>query len=520
MKRLSNLIFIFFIAVALIIQSCSTKTNNNQQPLVTTSYGDISGAREDSIFIFKGIPYAKAERFMPPQDPDAWEGVRECTTFGPVAKQVVAWINDSLMDEKELFRVNVWTQGLSDGKKRPVMLWLHGGGFHVGSSSDPMTDGKALAKKGDVVMVSVNHRLNILGFLDLSAADSKYAQSANVGMLDIVKALQWVKDNIEKFGGDPSNVTIFGESGGGGKVGTLMCMPSAKGLFNKAIIQSGTLVNVMTKEKSQSLGLTVLKNLGLTPNDVAALDTISYQSLVKAGNDAIAAINGPRVPGSPTMFGFAPSVDGEVLLQQPFTPGFANISDEIPLMIGTTLNELMRTAYGEKTLTIEQAKERLSKIYKKRTDQFVALYEKAYPDFTPQDLLSVDTIFRPFTIRTVDARSRQTSAPTYMYFLAWKSPVDSASRGSFHGLDIPLAFDNIKFRSDWTGTSEEAYELADKMSSVWLNFVKTGSPNVEGVLPAWEPYTAENGTTMYFDTECKIVNNHDRELMRFVKPLD
>src|SRR5512147_1213173 len=168
-----------------------------------------------------------------------------------------------------------------DGKKLHVMVWLHGGGCHVGSSNDPMTYGKALAKKGDVVIVSVNHRLNILGYLDLSACGPNYAQSANAGMLDIVKALEWIKNNIENFGGNPSDVTIFGESGGGGKVGTLMCMPMAKGLFQKAIIQSGTLLNVMTKEKSQALGLEVLKNLGLTPNDVNKLDTISYPVLVK-----------------------------------------------------------------------------------------------------------------------------------------------------------------------------------------------------------------------------------------------
>jgi para-nitrobenzyl esterase len=520
MRLLSNFIFLSFIAVGLLFTSCSQPTNENHDLVIETSYGKVSGYNEDSISIFKGIPYAKAERFMPPQEPDSWEGVRECLSYGPVAKQVVPWIADSLMNEKELFRVNVWTPGISDGKKRPVMFWLHGGGFHVGSSSDPMTDGKALAQKGDVVIVSVNHRLNILGFLDLSGADPKYAQSANVGMLDVVKALEWVKNNIENFGGDPSNITIFGESGGGGKVGTLMCMPSAKGLFHKAIIQSGTLVNVMTKEKSQALGLTVLKNLGLTSNDVAKLDTISYQDLLKAGNDAIASISGPRIPGSPKMFGFAPSADGEVLLQQPFSPGFANISDGIPLMIGTTLNELMRTAYAEKGLTLEQAKDRLAKVYKNRTDQFITLYEKAYPDFTPQDLLSVDTIFRPFTIMASDARVKQASAPLYCYFLAWKSPVDSASRGSFHGLDVPLAFNNIDKRSDWTGTSKEAYDVAGNMSSAWLNFAKTGNPNVEDKLPEWKPYTVAEGATMYFDTKCRIVNNHDRELMHFIKPLD
>jgi para-nitrobenzyl esterase len=520
MRLFSSFIFVFSIAVGLLFSACSPGENESRESIVKTSYGKVSGYNEDGITIFKGIPYAKAERFMPPQEPDAWEGVRECRTYGPVAKQIVPWITDSLMNEKELFSVNVWTPGISDEKKRPVMLWLHGGGFHVGSSSDPMTDGKALSQKGDVVMVSINHRLNILGFLDLSGASPKYAQSANAGMLDVVKALEWIRNNIENFGGDPSNVTIFGESGGGGKVGTLMCMPSAKGLFHKAIIQSGTLVNVMTKEKSQALGLTVLENLGLTPDDIDKIDTVSYAALVKAGNDAIASISGPRIPGSAKMFGFAPSADGEVLLQQPFSPGFANISDGIPLLIGTTLNELIRTAYGEKELTIEQAKERLAKVYNDRTGQFVKLYEKTYPNFTPQDMLSVDTVFRPFTIRTADARAEQANAPTFCYFLAWKSPVDSASRGSFHGLDIPLAFNNVDLRSDWTGTSEEAYELADKMSSSWLNFVKTGNPNVEGKLPDWQPHSVDNGTTMYFDSKSRIVNNHDRELMRFIKPLE
>jgi para-nitrobenzyl esterase len=520
MRQLISFIFIGLITTGLGFTGCSPKTSQNQKPVVKTTSGEISGRIDDSIFTFEGIPYARAERFMPPQDPEAWDGVLECIDFGPVAKQIVPWYPDSMQNEKELFSLNVWTQGLNDGKKRPVMLWLHGGGFHVGASNDPMTYGKALAKKGDVVMVSVNHRLNILGFLDLSACGPDYAQSANVGMLDIVKAMEWINNNIENFGGNPSDVTILGESGGGGKVGTLMCMPAAKGLFQKAIIQSGTLVNVMTKEKSQALGLAVLENLGLTPDDVEKLDTIAYLDLVEAGNDAIAKIAGPRKPGTVGMFGFAPSADGVVLLQQPFSPGFANISNEIPLMIGSTLNELMKTAYAEKDLTMEQAKERLAKVYGDRTNQYIELFAKAYPDYTPQDLLSIDTVFRPYTIRTADARAAEGSAPLYVYFLAWKSPVDSASKGSFHGLDIPLAFNNVDLRPDWTGNSEEAWELADKMSSAWLNFVKTGNPNVEGKLPEWNTYTAENGATMYFDKPCRIVNNHDRELMHFIKPLD
>jgi para-nitrobenzyl esterase len=189
-------------------------------------------------------------------------------------------------------------------------------------------------------------------------------------------------------------------------------------------------------------------------------------------------------------------------------------------MIGSTLNELMPTAYGEKDLTLEAAKERLAKEYGDITDEYISLFAEAYPDFTPQDLLSVDKTFRPFTIRTADARAQDTDAPLYVYFLAWKSGVDNASKGSFHGLDIPLAFNTVDLRADWTGNTEEAWKLADKMSSAWINFVKTGNPNVEGVLPMWEQYTPQNGATMYFDNECRIVNNHDRDLMHFIKPLD
>ena len=520
MKQFSSLLLTFFIGVGLFCTGCNPKSDQDQNPVVETTAGDVSGSVNDSVYAFLGIPYAKADRFMPPQDPDAWDGVRECTDFGPVARQIVPWYPDSVQNEKELFSVNVWTQGVNDGKKRPVLLWLHGGGFHTGASNDPMTYGEAMARKGDIVMVSVNHRLNILGFLDLSACGEKYAQSANVGMLDIVKALEWIRNNIESFGGNPADVTIVGESGGGGKVGTIMCMPAAQGLFHKAIIQSGTLLNTMTKETSQQLGLAVLEQLGLTPEEVAKLDTIAYADLVKAGNEAIAKISGPRRPGSPTMFGFAPSADGVVLLQQPFSPGFAEISKDIPVMIGSTLNEMMPVAYGEKELTLEQAKERLAKVYGNKTDQYIELFAKAYPDYTPQDLLSIDTVFRPYTIRTADARAVESSAPLYVYFLAWKSQVDNASKGSFHGLDIPLAFNNVDLRADWTGNTEEAWALADKMSSAWLNFVKNANPNVEGVLPEWEPYTAENGVTMYFDNECRIVNNHDRELMHFMVPVE
>lgn len=519
MKKSNYVSGLFGLIMVWLVASCNSEAKTNN-PVVKTSHGIVRGELQDSIFSFKGIPYAKAERFQSPQDPDEWNDTLACTNFGPVAKQIVAWIPDSTMDEKKLFSVNVWTQGLKDKKKRSVMVWLHGGGFFVGSSNDPMTYGEAMAKKGDIVFVSINHRLNILGFLDLSAAHNKYAQSANAGMLDIVKALEWVKNNIAEFGGNPDDVTIVGESGGGGKVGTLMCMPSAKGLFQKAIIQSGTIINAMNKEKSQALGMAVLNKLGISSNNLQQLDTIDYLRLVKAGNEAVQQLNGrPRIPGSAPMFGFAPSADGEVLLQQPFSPGFSDISKDIPVMIGSTLNEMMPVAYAEKNLTLDEAKKRLEKTYATKTDEYIDLFKKAYPDFTPQDLLSLDVIFRPNTIHAADARSKESNAPVYAYFLAWKSAVENSSKGSFHGLDIPLAFYNVDLRPDWTGNTEEAWKLSDKMSSAWLNFVKSGNPNVEGVLPKWNPYTAENGNTMYFDNICKIVNNHDKALMQFIHPL-
>lgn len=510
-----------FLLAGLIAGFCLAACSPIQQakePVVKTTSGFISGSVDDGIYSFKGIPYAQAERFMPPQAPEAWQGVREQTTFGPIAMQVNSWSPVSAMDEQALFTVNVWTQGLNDGKKRPVMFWLHGGGFSVGGSDDPITDGKMLAQKGDVVLVSVNHRLNILGFLDLSDFGDEYKNSANVGILDVVAALEWVKQNIQRFGGDPDNVTILGESGGGGKVGTLMSMPAASGLFHKAIIQSGTLINVMTQEKSRSVGRALVETLGLTKDDLEPLQTLPYQQLVEAGNTALEKTVGLRKPGTTTMFGFGPVPDGVNVLQQPFTPGFADISNQVPLLIGTTLNELVRTAYGEAGLTMADAKKRLQKSYGAKTDAYIELFSQAYPNYSPQDLLSIDTLFRPNTIIVADARAERASAPVYTYLLTWKSPVENSRKGSFHGLDIPLAFKNIELGQHWTGTSDEAYALADKMSSAWINFARTGNPN-DRALPEWRPYSRENGETMIFDQAPEVRNNHDRALMTLIKSL-
>ena len=400
-------------------------------PVVSTVSGNVSGIMQEGSMAYLGIPYAKVERCMPPLPVDKWEGVRACDHWGPQAMQQT-WgkqLSEDEMSEKSSCVLNVWTTDLK--AKKPVMLWLHGGGFDSGTSA--WNPGMRLAQK-DVVVVSVNHRLNILGFLDLSAVSPKYKESGNVGMLDVVQALEWVRDNITRFGGDPSNVTIFGESGGGGKVGTLMCMPKARGLFHKAIIMSGTILNVNNRDMTQQLGKAVLKELGISEKDVDKIKDIPYQQLYDAGQRAMAASIGTRKPGTPMMWGFGPTPDGEILLQQPFQPTFPEFSTNIPVLIGTTFNELQRLQYDQ-PMTMDQAREQLQKTFGDETDAYVKAFAKAYPDYTPQDLVSIDWLFRPKTLITADAMAG--GGNMYMYMFTWRSPVN---KGSVHGHELKFCF--------------------------------------------------------------------------------
>ena len=340
--------------------------------VVTTTSGPVKGFDHEGTTAFLGIPYAKIERFMPPQPVEPWTAVRLCDKWGPQAMQDTGGrqMTEEQMSEKNCCVLNVWTNNLSKkktAKPQPVMLWLHGGGFDSGTSEwDP---GMQLAKK-DVVVVSVNHRLNILGFLDLSACSPKYKLSGNVGMLDVVQALQWVRDNIRNFGGDPDNVTIFGESGGGGKVGTLLCMPPAKGLFHKAIIMSGTILNVNTKAMTEELGQAVLKELGIDKAHIERINDVPYDELYAAGQRAMAASIGTRRPGTPMMWGFGPTPDGETLLQQPFQDAFAATADNIPIMIGTTFNELQRLRYDQ-PMTLDEARRELFRTFGMDTPAYI-----------------------------------------------------------------------------------------------------------------------------------------------------
>lgn len=491
--------------------------NQEKQLRIELESGVIEGYIDRGILAYTNIPYCKADRFMPPQKPDPWEGVLECKTFPPASMQFRGDgdYSPEKVSEEGATRLNVWTK--STKGKKPVMVWLHGGGFSSGAGyANPNDSGTGFARQ-DVVLVSVNHRLNILGFLDLSAYGEKYKYSGNVGMMDIVVALEWVRDNISKFGGDPDNVTIFGESGGGGKVGTLLCMPSAKGLFHKAAILSGTLLNGNTQGMTQAYAELTLKNLGIAPEDVDKLADVPYLDLVKAGNDAVREISGQRRPGFQRSWGFAPTIDGEILIQQPFQPTYAEFSKNIPIMMGTTFNELERTYYVQNP-SMEEAKEILQKTYGDQTDAYIEAFAKAYPEYnTPADMLSIDKTFRPSTVATADARSQEEgAAPLYMYIFAWKSPIKGGAVASAHAYELPFVFNMPEVSAQYLGeNTPEIQELSDKMSHAWVTFAYTGKPEMEGF--DWKPYTKDEGAIMYFNEECSMRYNHDRELMTIMQ---
>lgn len=500
--------------------------------IAETESGTVAGYQENGVYIYKGIPYAKAERFMPPQPVAKWEGIRSSRAYGPTCPQGkrAGWYhdesafafdwNDGFPDE-DCLRVNIWTPGLKDGKKRPVMVWLHGGGYAAGSGQElPSYDGSNLAKNGDVVVVTLNHRLNALGFLDLSAFGDKYAKSGNAGLLDLVAALQWVNKNIASFGGDAQNVTIFGQSGGGGKVSTLLATPSAKGLFHKAIIQSGSMLRTMEATYSRRIGTAVVEELGLKPSQLDQLQTIPYEKLLAAGETAIKKVKeqAEKEGISSFIFGWAPTVDGDVLPAQPFDPQAPAQSKDIPVMIGTTLHEFTMSTYvpAYRTITKEKAVEILKQKYGEKTNDFLTAFEKAYPYYEPKDLLDVDVIFRPGAVEQARLKSAQQGAPVYMYLFTWESPVMNGSLRSTHCMEIPFVFDNVTRHASMTGGSGKAQILAQKMSSAWINFARTGNPNHES-LPQWDPYTAKKGATMCFDNVCEEKYNHDKELMELVR---
>jgi para-nitrobenzyl esterase len=500
--------------------------------VVQTNSGKVRGYIHNGTHTFKGIPYAKAERFMAPSKPDSWEGIRSSMTYGPVCPtDPTTTVNDEIefsfqhnwgYTNEDCLSLNVWTPKVNDNKKRPVMVWFHGGGFTGGSSVElPSYDGENLAKKGDVVVVTVNHRLNILGFLDLSAYGDKYKSSANAGLLDLVASLEWVKANIAQFGGDPSNVTIFGQSGGGGKVTSLMNAPAAKGLFHKAIVQSGSYITSFTEASlARQVSAALLEELKLQPTQIDSLKNISYERLSAAGKKALKKVQDDmKAQGKPVAgFGlnWGPILDGNLLPYQPGEPVAVELSKSIPLLVGSTKTEFGPFNPAIRSLaTMEAAKDNLQKRFGSNTEAYLTAVKKSYPQTAnPTDYANIDINFRSLAIKQANEKSAVPgSAPVYMYLFTWSSPVMDGMYKSMHCMELPFVFDNIARCEEMTGGGKEAHVLADKMSAAWINFAKTGDPNHKG-LPAWPKYTAQNGANMIFDNQCEVKNHHDQELLQ------
>ncbi len=514
--------------IIILMLALATATATEAQPItagehtrVQTVYGPIEGYQDGSIFTFKGIRYAKAERFMPPEKPDSFTKLRQCKVYGPQAPQgeSLRWNEGNSqsdygfgnqfvtepMDEQQCLVLNVWTPSINDQKRRPVFVWIHGGGYAGGSGHDlPCYEGRALAEAGDIVVVNLNHRLNVLGYLDLTGLGGKYAKSVNLGQQDIVKALEWVHDNIALFGGNPDEVTIGGQSGGGGKVSTLLAMPSAKGLFKRAIVQSGSTLRQALPEQTQAFGRAFAQELGQPATAQADFSRFTYDEL----NHALTRL---AQRGMRSML--SPVVDGTILPQHPFEPA-APTAFDVPMLIGTDFNEF--TFDISRDMTWAEAEAAVRQRQGERADQFIAAFKKAYPNAEPKEMTYVDTGFRAGAVRQAAAKAAQGGAPAYLYLFTWKP--ESNALGASHGMELPFMLHNVSLQREMTGASEKAYKFEKLISSIWLAFIKTGDPNVKG-LPKWEPYTEATGVTMLLDNKCQPVQHHDKELMQMSRSI-
>ena len=502
--------------------------------MVQTQSGKVAGYLHEGIFAFKGVPYADtsegANRFLPPVKCKPWSGVRSSRQYGYVAPQSAraGWANDEEafmfawddgVQNEDCLRVNLWTPGIADGRKRPVMVWLHGGGFAAGSGQELRSyDGENLAKRGDIVLVSLNHRLNVFGYLDLSRYGEKYASSANVGMLDIVAALEWVRDNISAFGGDPQAVTIFGQSGGGGKVGALMGMPAARGLFHRAIVESGSMLRVATPEKAQTLSDAIVSELGLSHSTIEQIHKLPYPQ-IQAASEKVLRARDTRPPGGvpnfrrmADMLGFAPVLDGKIIPAHPFDPDAPAMSAEVPMIIGTTLNEFA-TAINHpeyELMTAAEVEGRVKDLFGDQSARILAAFRARTPEAKPFDLWSriAASTVRESAIKQAAAKAALGKAPAYLYWFVWQTPILDGRPRAFHCSEIAFVFDNTDRCATMTGGVPEARALAAKMSDAWIRFARTGDPNHPN-LPHWPAFSSEQVPTMIFDNVPKLVMNPD-----------
>lgn len=499
--------------------------------LADTQYGKVRGYILRDIHYFLGIPYGAdtsgANRFMPPQKPAAWSDIYPALWWGNSAPQNMEnryankyasfrdhWNYDDVSED--CLRINVFTPALKDGKKRPVLFWIHGGGFVNGNGIEQDGyNGENFARFGDAVFCSINHRLGPLGFCNLAGAGGeKFAASGNVGMLDIVAALEWVRDNIANFGGDPNNVTIMGQSGGGAKVCTLTAMPSAKGLFHKAVVLSGAMRKAGDKAMSERLGAAVLKEAGLGPNDIDKLQTMPWKEFYAISTRAQQALAKEAGPGM--MRGFSPVVDGTVLPQHPYDPEPAPTAANIPMIISSVQDE-MSASWADSSLesiTLEQVAQKLQQRagfgpgLGEHAMEAVQSYAKAFPGKKPVEIWSLVSSNRQGVVALADMKMKQ-PAPVYVDWFTWQPPLFDNRMRAFHCVDISFWFYNTDLMLTHTGGGPRPKAVAEKMAGALLQFMKTGNPNGPG-LPKWPKYT-EKGETMLFDDTCVVKNDPDRE---------
>ncbi|MGA9883291.1 MAG: carboxylesterase/lipase family protein [Candidatus Acidiferrales bacterium] len=510
----------------------TTIVGSNENAIVETTAGKVRGFTRNGIYTFKGIPYAGTTageaRFMAPTKPKPWTGLRSSMQYGFVSPQEprtgwaddeVAWMFD--WDDgrpgEDCLLVNVWSPGLNDGKKRPVMVWLHGGGFEAGSGQELKSYyGENLSRRGDVVVVSLNHRLGVLGYLNLAEIGGpRYADSANAGMLDLVAALEWVRDNIANFGGDPGNVLIFGQSGGGGKVNTLMAMPTAKGLFHRAVVESGSLLNASAPGDSAKLGTAVAKQLGLSASEIDKIQDVPVEKLIQAGIAAIKSLAVPMQLGRKfrlPRIGWQPTVDSTNLPIQPFDPVAPAQSADIPLLVGTVLNEFFTPLYDRTLLTMTETElqSRVASMYGGDASRIIEIFKADHPTFTPGQLASVISAasVRQSAVIQAERKAAQNAAPVYTYWFWWQTPVLDRRPGAFHCSELSFVFDNTDRCAPMTGGGPMPRALAAKVSDAWINFARRGNPNHSG-LPKWPAFTSAEGAVMIFDNECIAKNNPD-----------
>ena len=511
--------------------------------IVETTAGRIRGFSANGIYAFKGIPYgastAGAQRFMAPVKPKPWTGVRSSMALGPSSPQAFnstsigrrgGWNNDEeafMFDwddgrpSEDCLRVNVWTPAIGGAARRPVLVWLHGGGYSSGSSNElRMYDGESLSRRGDVVVVSLNHRLGVLGHLNLAEYGDKWSAAGNAGMLDIVLALEWVRDNVANFGGDPRSVLIFGQSGGGGKVGTLMGMPAAKGLFQRASIQSGSGVRRPPQDRSGELAAAVLQELGITRTTIDRLQELPYEKIVEAGEIARRKLNPtPATPGTGGGVNWGPVVDGHFLPEHPWDPKASPVGAHVPLLVGTVLNDFANSIQaGDPSLdemTLEEAKKRLTATRGDKADAVLQTFQHKFPKATPYELFSriSGMTARQNAVTQAERKAAQAAAPAYLYWFHWQTPILDGRPRAYHCAELPFVFYNTDRCATMTGGGPEARELAGRIADAWVAFARTGNPNHKG-LPKWPEFTAAQCPTMIFDNTCSVENAPDAEQRR------